>query len=202
MKTPVVLLALIGCELLNGAPDAFRLAPSAQSDVSLYVDKTGLLKGKQHHFVFLRYNGTLELERSEPAQSRVSFTIEAASIECRDTWVSASDLRKIRAVALEDMLAAGKHPVISFRSTGVRSAGPNRFDVGGVLSIRGIEQPVCIEVELGPGDVVTGKAVVKLTAFGLKPPTAALGLVGTKDEMTFTFRLDLQDLRALRGISE
>ena len=31
--------------------------------------------------------------------------------------------------------------------------------------------------------------MVKLTNYGLKPPKAALGLIGTKDEMDFTFSL-------------
>ena len=36
-----------------------------------------------------------------------------------------------------------------------------------------------------------GDARIRLTDYGLKPPTAALGLVGTKDDMDFNFVLSL-----------
>jgi hypothetical protein len=40
-----------------------------------------------------------------------------------------------------------------------------------------------------PDKTFTGSATVRITDFGLKPPSAALGVIGTKDEMTFSFVL-------------
>jgi hypothetical protein len=36
---------------------------------------------------------------------------------------------------------------------------------------------------------LSGHAVVRLKDYGLKPPTAALGTIGTKNEMTVEFSL-------------
>jgi hypothetical protein len=50
--------------------------------------------------------------------SKAEFAIDSASIICRDTWVSGKDRAKILKVALDDMLAASKHPVLRFASYG------------------------------------------------------------------------------------
>ena len=50
-----------------------------------------------------------------------------------DLTLDVSELRRIRRVAPENMLA-GIHSVISFRSNGAHSTGPNCFGVAGVLT--------------------------------------------------------------------
>jgi hypothetical protein len=37
--------------------------------------------------------------------------------------------------------------------------------------------------------LLSGTATVRMTDYGLKPPTAALGTIGTKPEMAFAFTL-------------
>jgi hypothetical protein len=45
-------------------------------------------------------------------------------------------------------------------------------------------------VTASPGSLsFQGSAKIKLTDFNLKPPKAALGAIGTKDEMSFSFVL-------------
>lgn len=167
------------------APLRFRPAPS--DVLELFVDKTGALSGKRHRFVFERYEGTVDRGKAS-----VTFRIEAASIVCKDTWVSASDLKKIERTAKTDMLAIDRFPSIDFVSTGVEPAGPDILRVSGSLSIRGISKPVELHVELREG-MYRGTATVRLTDYGLKPPSAALGLVGTKNEMKFAFALRAQE---------
>lgn len=156
-----------------------RLLPGSGSTLNLYVEKTGLLSGRKHHFTFEQFEG--HIDRRE---RRVTLTIQSATIVCRDTWVSDKDRAKILRTATDDMLAAAKFPTIRFESTIV--IGNDRLTAEGTLTIRDKTRPVTVHVR-EKDSTYTGEARVKLTDFGLKPPSAALGLVGTKDEMTLQF---------------
>lgn len=126
--------------------------------------------------------------RRPPELSKVGFSIESASIACKDTWVSAKDLVKVTEEATgPNMLDVSKHPSLRFVSTGVTRRPGGGFDIAGTLTIKGNCQPVTVVVSLKPaGDKeleFTGKAEVRMKDYGLKPPSAALGAVGTKNEM-------------------
>jgi len=63
------------------------------------------------------------------------------------------------------------------------------------LTIRGIAKPATVNVALQEFDEVLmfrGTARVLLTDYGLKPPTALLGAIGTKNEMEFSFSLEVR----------
>jgi polyisoprenoid-binding protein YceI len=188
MRTALLtgIVALAGALRLQA--QEIPLRPSPGSALNLYVEKTGLLSGKKHHFTFERFDGTLYADPRAPEMSRVAIRIEAPSIVCRDTWVSDKDKIKITKTALEDMLAASKYSTISFQSTRITSSAAGRFKVEGLLTIRDKSNPVTVAVEQ-TGETYTGEARFRLTSFGLKPPSTALGLIGTKDEVTFTFKL-------------
>jgi polyisoprenoid-binding protein YceI len=168
--------------LLQAESAVIYFHPEPTDSLELFVDKTGVLSGKRHRFLFSGYEGKLDMNTS------VEFTIVSKSIECRDTWVKQGDLSKIEKVARTDMLAVDRYPSIRFRSTAVREISPGHFNVSGTLQIRSTSRPVEIVVERSASEY-KGSAKFKLTDFGLKPPTAAFGLVGTKDEVEFRFRL-------------
>ena len=157
------------------------------------MKKTGLYRGKQHLFVFERYQGVLQYDERKPEASQIRIAIESASLVNHDTWVSAKDLRQIRDFALNDMLDAAHHRDITFVSNAIRAAGAGQFQVEGTLTIRGIGKPATVLVSLEPRTggtlVFRGESPVRLSAYGLKPPSAAMGMIGTKDEMTFSFSL-------------
>ncbi len=165
-----------------------ELRPSASNRFSIEVEKTGLLRGKTHVFVFGKYQGTVEYDDQKPELSKVHFEIESKSIMCLDTWVSDKDKVKIMHTALNDMLAADKYSTISFVSNHVTVKSPAVFEVTGTLSLRGIIRPATVSVTR-TGGAFDGTAIVNMKDFGLKPPTAALGAVGTKELMTVKFHL-------------
>jgi polyisoprenoid-binding protein YceI len=82
---------------------------------------------------FKGVSGTIEADESDPARSRVSVDIEAASL---DTGVADRDAH----LRSPDFLDAERHPTLTFRSTRVEgpaaSAG-DAFKVVGNLTIRG-----------------------------------------------------------------
>jgi len=187
------LLVLITAVFGWPAPAAYEIRSGDPSVLELTVEKTGLLSGKKHRFTFSRYHAALEFEPAAPEISNVVLTIEAGSITCQDTWLSAKDLRKVQDYAVKDMLAADRYPRIAFRSTAIMKIDSSQYQVQGELTIRNVSRPVTVTASLQAGantlPLIEGSARVRLTDFGLKPPTAVLGAIGTKNEMMFHFVL-------------
>ena len=89
------------------------------------------------HFAEVTASGDIRPE--QPELSTVEATISTASIrthnEQRDT-----DLRS------SNFLEAEKYPTITFRSTGIEPAGPDRYTLTGDLTIKGSTRPVTLNV--------------------------------------------------------
>lgn len=90
------------------------------------------------------------------------------------------------------MIEVKQHPEIRFVSDHVNVNGPNRFNVSGALTMRGVSRPAVIAVttqDQGRALKLEGSSTVNMKDWGMKPPTAALGAVGTKPEMQVRFQL-------------
>jgi polyisoprenoid-binding protein YceI len=178
---------------LAAQPGAYRIHPGDATRLELEVEKSGLYSGKSHIFLFSRYQGDLDYDAANPEASRLTLVIEAASAELQDKWVNEKQFKEIVDFTFEEMLAADRYPEIRFRSKQVTRKGEFAFDVEGDLTIRDKTRPVRVAVTLenesGREVAFKGKAVIDMTAYGLKPPRAALGLIGTKPEMQFRFFL-------------
>jgi polyisoprenoid-binding protein YceI len=81
---------------------------------------------------------------------------------------------------------------IAFRSTSVQAAGPDRLRVQGDLELAGGINPVAFELWLGDGGHVTASAVVKQSAWGMKPYTALFGTLKVADEVEVAVDAHLQ----------
>jgi len=173
--------------------ETYTIAPAAGAELRLKVYKTGFMRGKVHHFVFTRYSGKIEFDPERAENSTVTIEIEANSLVCEDTWVSAKDLAKVVHEAKGIILDIERHPVITFRSLEMRSTGANRFEVDGKLEIRGRSEAsrVLLTMDRSGADELSfdGESVVALKTYGIKPPSVAFGAVGTKNEMDLSFRL-------------
>jgi polyisoprenoid-binding protein YceI len=192
---------LLASAALPGEARRYRIDPDPDSRFALEVEKTGLMSGKKHLLVFERYSGQLQYDSVNPEQSRVELTIEAGSLVVKDDWVTEKERAKIADEALNKQLAAKQHPEMKFRSGSIRAAGGDgRYEVQGELTIREMARPVVVHVSLreGPGGslLFDGEATVKMKDYGLKPPSAALGLIGTRNEMTVRFELRYEALFA------
>jgi polyisoprenoid-binding protein YceI len=152
------------------------------------------MNGKKHLLVFERYQGRLDYDSANPAQSRVELAIQSASLSVQDDWVNEDERKKIADEALNKQLMVEKHPEIKFRSGSIRSAdAPGHYEVQGELTIRELGRPVIVKVTMSePREGVLlfeGDATVAMKDYGMKPPSAALGLIGTKNEMKVIFQL-------------
>jgi polyisoprenoid-binding protein YceI len=189
LRTLALAILAIPGGLLQADPRTYEIRPSEGARLELTVEKTGLYSGRKHVFTFERYSGTMTFDPDDPANSSVSVAIESGSIACHDTWVSGKDLQKIMQEATRNMLAADRFPAITFQSSTVESTGNGTYQVMGTLTIRGISKPAKLAVTAmtsGKSQLTfEGGSVVRLTDYGLKPPSAVLGAIGTKNEMQF-----------------
>lgn len=152
------------------------VVPAPDTYVRLEVLKTGLMKGKKHLFEFPVYQG-----KAERNPNRYEMTLDARRIECKDDWLKADDLKKVAAYAVKEMLDAAKYPEIVYKSE------------SGLLTLRGKSAPVGVAYQEVSTNVFEGTATVDMRLFGLKPPSAALGAVGTDPWMKLSFRVKTRE---------
>jgi polyisoprenoid-binding protein YceI len=91
---------------------------------------------------FAKVSGTLTLDESELANSRVEAVIEAASIETRDAQRDAH-------LKSADFFHVEKFPTLSFKSTRIRQVRDEELAIEGDLTIRGVTRKVTFSAE-GP----------------------------------------------------
>jgi polyisoprenoid-binding protein YceI len=147
---------------------------------------------------FTRVKGTLALDETDLTNSHVEASIEAASINTRDT-------ERDTHLKSADFFEAEKFPTLSFKSTRISRVGDGEVAVAGDLTIHGITRNVVFSVE-GPtpptkdpwGNTRVGlSATTKInrTDFGLTWNAALeTGGILVGDEVTIT--LDVQFVKA------
>lgn len=179
---------------LSAQTALYEIKPGPDSRFALEIYKTGFMSGKKHLLLFERFAGALNYNAAAPEVSRLDLNVESASFTVKDDWVSASQAKSIREEAAgKNGLEVTKYPQIRFVASSIAKSGDG-FTVQGTLTIRGVDKPVTVAVSMKPEPAggalrFEGKAEVKLKDYGIKPPTAALGAVGTKNEMAVSFSL-------------
>jgi len=88
---------------------------------------------------FKDYDGTIVLDRTNPAASHVELTIQAASI---DTGYDTRD-KDLRSPNYFDV---EKYPTITFKSTKVEPKGSDSYDVTGDFTLHGVTKSIHIPV--------------------------------------------------------
>lgn len=118
---------------------------------------------------FKAYSGTLELDEQDFTRSKISGSIEVASLDTRDEG-------RDQHLKGADFFDAEKYPTITFQSTRIEAKGGNDYVVHGDLTIRGVTRAVAIDAEYGGthknpwGATVTGlsgSAKINRKDFGL-----------------------------------
>jgi len=89
------------------------------------------------HFAEVTATGDIDVEH--PERSRVEATINTASIRTHNEQRD-NDLRS------STFLEIDKHPTMTFKSTKIEPAGPDRYKMTGDLTIKGNTRPVNLDV--------------------------------------------------------
>ncbi len=131
----------------------------------------------------------------------VQINIPVSEIKCGE---GAMDKNLAKALKSESA------PVISYVMTTIETVGAVVGDsmsakVVGTLSIAGVEKPITMDLiatRLANGSLrATGSVPLLMTDFGVKPPTALLGTLRTKDQVVVRFEL-LVGQKAISAASE
>ena len=88
-----------------------------------------------------------------------------------------------------DFFGASANPTATWRSTSVRSTGPNRYSANGTLSLKGASRPQALTFTLSGEGLrrrVEGRASIDRAAFGVGTGESAAGL-GTSVSLNFAF---------------
>jgi polyisoprenoid-binding protein YceI len=88
---------------------------------------------------FEDFAGTIEFDAANPVNSKVDFTIQAASISTKEPQRD-GHLRG------DDFFSVEKFPTLTFHSTGITKKGGNDFDVTGNLTIRDVTKQVVLPI--------------------------------------------------------
>lgn len=170
-------LAIITLALAALAAGAERFAPANGSSVK--VEGTSTLHAWTMEGSAI--NGTID--STAPA---AVVTIPVTSIRSQH-----GKMDKLMA----DALKAKDHPQIRYELVDASvPADQATFTIKtkGKLTIAGVTRELVMDVQGARGAdgryVLTGTAPVKMTSFGIKPPTAMLGTIKTGDDVKVTFR--------------
>jgi polyisoprenoid-binding protein YceI len=87
---------------------------------------------------FAAFTGTVVIGE-DPLASSVEVDVELASVDTRDEG-------RDQHLRSADFFDADAHPTMTYRSTSVSAVGKGRFTVRGDLTIKGVTQPVELEV--------------------------------------------------------
>jgi polyisoprenoid-binding protein YceI len=160
----------------EGVPRSAYSAAEGAAHERWLVDPAGSrLTFSLRHFVlhriegeFIRWGGTLSIDRGQPALSVVELWIDLASI-------STGDAERDAHVRSAEFLDVEHFPVAKFRSERVRLRD-GQVTVDGRLDLRGMSRDIRVDIEINPSDTAaTGqvrtsykaRAVVDRQAFGL-----------------------------------
>lgn len=90
---------------------------------------------------FNSYTAALELDEQHPERSHVEVSIDPASI-------TTGEARRDGHLRTADFFEVEKYPAITFNSTAVERTGTDEYRVAGDLTIRGVTQPITLNVAL------------------------------------------------------
>ena len=127
----------------------------------------------------------------ERAVTGADVAIDVAALDCRNGTMNAH---------MGKALKGAQHPTIAFRMTGYESARATDGAAGtvtGVLTLAGVQKTITMRggAARGPDGALraTGTHALKMTEYGIKPPSLMLGAMKVGDEVTVSFDLLLKD---------
>jgi polyisoprenoid-binding protein YceI len=122
----------------------------------------------------------------DPSQSSLTLNADADSVQVIDgsggiQALGDDDKKNIKETIDKDVL---KKEGIEFHSTSVEASENGKVSVQGDLTLRGKTNPITFDLMVSDSGAVSGSAVVKQTAFGMKPYSALFGALKVADDVT------------------
>lgn len=180
---------------------------TSKSELVVKVWKTGAASGLAHDHVVRasKFEGTVALEDPDRVETlSLSIKLDVASLVPDEPEVrkrhnvanpgpAEADAKKVKENMLaEDQLNAAKFPSIEFTTTKFVRDDNGALQCTGKLTLHGVTKEVVFPVTVKTGDrVMEGDARLrfKTSDFGVKPYSAALGLIKNRDEVELVLHL-------------
>ena len=157
MKPSTVAAALAGLLLVPAAFAQQKVLPAPQSEIAFTSRQMGVpVDGR-----FRTFDAQVAFDPKNPQAAKIAFTVDLASVTMGAPESEAE-------LAKQPWFDTRKFPKATFQSTGVKPAGPGRFDVTGQLSIKGQPRTVVVPVTLtqaGGTTTATGTFPIKRLEF-------------------------------------
>jgi polyisoprenoid-binding protein YceI len=163
-----------------------RLGPE-NATLSVHTKRGGAAAKAGHDLVIrvTSWEATLGLAE-DPTETSIVLTADATSLRVHEGTggmqeLGDEDLANIHQTIDDEVLM---REAIEFRSTRVQSA-PNGSGIRaeGELTLVGTSQPISFDLAIGEDGSLSAAAVVKQTAWGMKPYSALFGALKVKDEV-------------------
>ncbi len=142
----------------------------------------------------IRWSGVLEVtEDLSPAGLDV--TIDMGALVVRDGSGGVKPLtdrdRREIAVTARKVLGSDRHPEAVFAAAGFEPKAGGGGEISGMLTIRGQERPLRVQVSQPGAGRYHAEAHVIQSEYGIKPYTAVLGALRVRDAVDVAVDLDL-----------
>ena len=179
----VAWLAIIAATAGLGAEP--RPIDTERSTMTVFVYKSGLFSAfADDHIIQAPIAGG---SISADAPLAVEVRVQAAALKALDPKLSADKRAEVQTRMLgPEVLDTEKYAEITFTSTAIEPAGPDRWTVTGRLTLHGQTRSVTVPVVRRDGRY-RGTATVKQRDFGIQPISIAGGTVKVKDEVKVEF---------------
>jgi polyisoprenoid-binding protein YceI len=140
------------------------------------------------------WSATLEIG-ADPGLTRIALDADTTSLRVREGTGGVQALGDDDRANIEQTIDGEvlERKPIEFRSTAVRAADDHRIDVEGDLTIVGRTAPIAVDVVVAEDGRLRASAVVKQTAWGIKPYSTLFGALKVADEVEVELDATLPD---------
>lgn len=126
--------------LLASAVQAQQMLVASQSSIVFTIKQMGVpLDGS-----FSKFDAQVAFDTRKPEAGKISLSIDLGSAAVGDAETS-RELKK------PEWFYTGKFPVATFVSNTIKPVGVGKYEVTGILTIKGNAKPVTVPVTLTPG---------------------------------------------------
>ena len=166
-------------------PGTYALGPQ-NATLSVRTGRRGAIAKVGHDLLIVvtAWGATVQIA-ADPAQSVLELDADSNSFEVREGTGGVKPLGDDDRAGIKETIGKEvlKGTAIVFRSRSVEPQGDGRLKVEGDLELAGGINPVTFELKLGDDRHVSASAVVKQSAWGMKPYTTLFGTLKVADDV-------------------
>jgi polyisoprenoid-binding protein YceI len=204
MKTRFTVRALLVSTVMFAMYAAFGVIADAQAPLSVGSARI-TVSGTSNIHAYTASTATVNVTRAQFAAASAgpelwASALKPGAVEAFEVAIPAATLTSPREGLDKNMhkaLLVKEHQDITFRLLRLepRAAAPDALRAVGVLKVAGVEREVTFDIgaeRKGSTLSVQGQVQLLMTDFGIKPPTAMLGMLKTDPKVTVAFEVVLE----------